>query len=694
MRIQSANSRCGLPGLGWWNLAILTLCSIMAAMFTVVATAQEPLPAPPQVYIDTTWNPPQGNTWTVNSSSALQSALNAAQPGDTIILSNTSVYSGNFTLPLKANPNNLWIYIESSALASLPPPGTRVGPADAPNMAKIVTPNGTTALLPVPGANHYRLVGLEITTASNQGCQPHNTPPTNCFTYFLFGQGDGGAGHPSQLPDSITFDRVYMHGSPTLDVREAIQGNVTNLAVIDSYISDIHQSTADSQAIAVYFTPGPIKIVNNFLSASTEDVMFGGAGGYSDPYVPSDIEIRRNHFFKPLAWDSCGAGGTLNASDLQPNGVKCPAGLGYQWVEKNNLEFKSAQRVVVTGNTFENTWQSGQVGYSVLFTIRTGPGGNLAVVDDIEVASNILKNVDRGFNTLEQNDGCYSDPQCTSLGESKRVWVHNNLILLSANPDVGGQHNWLRVDGGNAHDIGLTDYVFQHNTALMISGSTMWNYVFSLSGVGGCTPTTSPTHNVWILDNVTARQPSGDCGYQGIAGLNVYTPDPAPLAQRFYGNVMFVPSGDSKQTWPGTSNDATTTPLTYVNPSGGNYQLLIPNWTNTTDGNVSGIDWAELQQAMAGGTLSIITTSLPVGISGIPYSATLAAIGGTAPYSWSITAGSLPTGLSLNSSSGIISGTPVSSGTFPLTVTVDDSATPPNVASMGLSMTIMSGKGH
>jgi hypothetical protein len=168
-------------------------------------------------------------------------------------------------------------------------------------MAKIVTPNGSPALNPLPGANHYRLVGLEVTTASNQGCNPSTVPPTNCFTYFLFGQPDGGMGHQNNLPDSITFDRVYMHGSNTYDVREGIQGNVTNLAVIDSYISDIHQGYADSQAIIAYFTPGPIKIVDNFLSATTENVMFGGAGGYNNPYVPSDIEIRRNYFFKPTA---------------------------------------------------------------------------------------------------------------------------------------------------------------------------------------------------------------------------------------------------------------------------------------------------------------------------------------------------------------------------------------------------------
>ena len=56
--------------------------------------------------------------------------------------------------------------------------------------------------------------------------------------------------------------------------------------------------------------------------------------------------------------------------------------------------------------------------------------------------------------------------------------------------------------------------------------------------------------------------------------------------------------------------------------------------------------------------LSITTASLPNGTAGAAYSVTLAATGGTGPYSWSIASGSLPSGLTLNSATGTISGTP------------------------------------
>jgi hypothetical protein len=250
------------------------------------------------LYIDTHWDPPAGGkTWLAHNADEFQRALNSSSPGDTIALDAGTSFPGSFTVPAKANPDHKWIYIESSELALLPTPGSRVNPeADAGKMPKIVSTGVSPAITISPGASGYRFVGLEIYSASKQGCDRRRTPPVNCFTYFLI---DMPAERGKPLPDSITVDRCYLHGSDTQDVRAGVVANGTNVAVIDSHISDIHQSTSDSQGIRAYRTPGPIKVVNNFLSATTENLMFGGAGGADNPYVPSDIEVRGNYFFKP-----------------------------------------------------------------------------------------------------------------------------------------------------------------------------------------------------------------------------------------------------------------------------------------------------------------------------------------------------------------------------------------------------------
>ena len=87
--------------------------------------------------------------------------------------------------------------------------------------------------------------------------------------------------------------------------------------------------------------------------------------------------------------------------------------------------------------------------------------------------------------------------------------------------------------------------------------------------------------------------------------------------------------------------------------------------------------------------LSVVTTSLPQGTQNTSYSAMLAATGGVTPYSWSITAGNLPSGLHLNSSTGAITGTPSGGGTYNFTVQVADAEQPPATASAPLSITIV-----
>jgi hypothetical protein len=87
--------------------------------------------------------------------------------------------------------------------------------------------------------------------------------------------------------------------------------------------------------------------------------------------------------------------------------------------------------------------------------------------------------------------------------------------------------------------------------------------------------------------------------------------------------------------------------------------------------------------------LTITTSSLPNGQVGIAYSATLAATGGTSPYTWTITSGALPAGLSLNGSAGTITGTPTSSASATsLVFGVHDSSASVQSQSVTLSITV------
>ena len=135
------------------------------------------------------------------------------------------------------------------------------------------------------------------------------------------------------------------------------------------------------------------------------------------------------------------------------------------------------------------------------------------------------------------------------------------------------------------------------------------------------------------------------------------------------GNSPCIGTGIDRQDYDGDGN--TTEPI--------NMGAYI-----TSNETIGLIDLSQYQ----GGSvdLTITTTSLSEGTVNQSYSATLEAIGGTPPYTWSRISGNLPNGLSLNSSTGEISGTPLSQGVFNFTIQVTDSAS--NQATQELSITI------
>ncbi|WP_285447438.1 putative Ig domain-containing protein [Xanthomonas sp. LMC-A-07] len=91
---------------------------------------------------------------------------------------------------------------------------------------------------------------------------------------------------------------------------------------------------------------------------------------------------------------------------------------------------------------------------------------------------------------------------------------------------------------------------------------------------------------------------------------------------------------------------------------------------------------------VAGPNLALPASSLPAGTAGQAYAATIApATGGTAPYSYALTAGALPSGVVLDAATGTLSGTPTVSGTFNFTLTVTDS-TPSPAAQASQSYTL------
>jgi len=230
------------------------------------------------IYTAVSGTPSPGHLMPVMAGADLQAILNSAQCGDTIALQAGATFSGSFTLPAKPCDDQHWITIRTSTPDSgLPPEGTRITPCYAGVtslsgrpalscpitrnvLAKIVFPQGGTVSGPIgfaPGANHYRLLGLEIT----------RLPGTGEVNDLVAVRSKGNADH-------IVVDRSWLHGTERDETEAGLTlSGMTYAGIIDSFFTDFHCIAisgycTDAKSIGGgngTYHGGPYKIVNNFL---------------------------------------------------------------------------------------------------------------------------------------------------------------------------------------------------------------------------------------------------------------------------------------------------------------------------------------------------------------------------------------------------------------------------------------------
>jgi len=226
----------------------------------------------------------------------------------------------------------------------------------------------------------------------------------------------------------------------------------------------------------------------------------------------------------------------------------------------------------------------------------------------------------------------------------------------------------------------------------------------STTGAISGTPTAIGTFNVTVTaaDSSTPTAQTASANFSisiATAPLSVATtglPN-GVIGQAYTGATLQSAGGNPPVTWS-ISLGALPTWAT-LNASTGAI-TGTPNATGTTNFTVKATDsstpTAQTATKALGITvvsaLSITTPSLPNGIVGNSYNTTVAATGGTTPYTWSWTAqtgSSLPPGLSINSSTGAISGTAGGSGgTYNVTVSVSDAGTPQQNTSANFTITL------
>jgi hypothetical protein len=449
----------------------------------------------------------------VADSAALEMALANAQGGDVITLHEDQTYRPiadlRFHLPAVASADDdHWIVIRSRNTATFGvngsiPPNTRVdnSAATLAQMPKVRSPQNqnqpsASVFFANPGAHHIRLVGLDIAPDAS------HTNITNIVEL-----GDSGASTAADLASSIVIDRCYIHGrNDSGTYRRGVSINGSRIAVIESYLENLRDPNGQANGIGAISGAGPVKIVNNYIDALGENILFGGGDPRIENILFEDIEIRRNRVIKTASPGTSGA---------------C-----------NLFELKQGRRVLVEGNVFEKNWSGCQDGAAVLFKSSNQNDGHIqwsnsqwgcywCVTEHVTFRNNIIRHAGGCFNAVATNNADTSGPGHSLPLNHVRI---ENVVCddIGASP-YSGSSKVLVLNRGQNDDVVSGQPTIQHFQVIHVTTITNQGAIVETSGDkdGNGNKISIAPNFVWQY-NLTERRCYGieKGGDEGTVALN------------------------------------------------------------------------------------------------------------------------------------------------------------------------------
>ncbi len=271
----------------------------------------------------------------------------------------------------------------------------------------------------------------------------------------------------------------------------------------------------------------------------------------------------------------------------------------------------------------------------------------------------------------------------SSLSDARQDFSYSQIVQATGG---SAPYNWS-ISGSAQLPSGL--FINGSTGEIFGKPTTSGNFTFTVGIQDSSSPVKSATKQL----SIKVVAPAASVIISNITASNItntsvvitWTTDKPSTSQVAYGTTTAYGSSSSLVTSQVTSHSVTVTGLspgtTY------NYETIsaITGFTAISSNNTFKTTGTSVQP------ISITTASLAGATQNQTYSQTLSATGGTTPYSWSISSGTLSTGLNLNSSSGVISGTPTTAGTSTFTVKVTDNFTPQQSATKPLSIVVATG---
>ncbi|MES2834634.1 MAG: IPT/TIG domain-containing protein [Pseudomonadota bacterium] len=488
---------------------------------------------------------------------------------------------------------------------------------------------------------------IGTTTADGSGNWSLTQPtPLTLAAHTVRASAADAAGNSSPNSGTNTFTVV-----PFAPVTGAVSATVAYGSSANPITLNLSGGSADSVAIAVQAT-------NGVATASGASITYTPAAGYAGP--------------DSFTYTATNAGGTSSPATATIT-VSMPT------LTLNPATVPAA--TVGTAYSQTLTASGGAAPYSYARTAGALPAGLTLSAGGVLSGTPTAGGTFNFTVTATDSSNGPSAPFTTARAYSLNVAAPTiSVSPMSTTATVGASFsNTFSAIGGTG------PYSFAITAGALPAGMTL-----ASNGQLTGTPTAGGTFNFTITatdsSTGTGAPYSGSRAYSlPVAAATIVLPTaslPAgAVTVPYSGQLPAATGGTAPYSYAFTAGDlppgVTLSPTGALSgtPTGGGTFFFNARATDSSTGSGPYSTTQTYSIAIAAPAVTVGPTTLPDGTKAIAYSQVIAASGGVAPYSYAVTAGVLPNGLTLSPSTGVLSGTPSDNGTFNFTVTATDSAT-------------------
>jgi uncharacterized repeat protein (TIGR03803 family) len=437
--------------------------------------------------------------------------------------------------------------------------------------------------------------------------------------------GANGYGTIFEITPAGQLTTLYSFCSQT----NCADGAYPQAGLVQGTDGNLYGTTYEGGANGVYGTVFEITPAGQLTTLHSFDYFDDGA--YPQAGL---VQATNGNFYGTTYWAGANGGGTI--FEITPAGQLTTL---YSFCSQTNCtdgEEPEAGLVQATnGNLYGTTWSGGTNFDGTVFAITLA--GQLSTLYSFCSQPGCTDGVDPHAGLIQATDGnLYGTTEsggANDFGTVFEITPAGQLTTLYAFGLTGGARPGGGLLQANGNLYGMTE----------IGGSRDGGTIFSLP---------------LAQQGITLSGPTG-AAQVGVAYASALTATGGVAPYTFSISIGALP--------PGLSLNSSTGAITGTPTRTGTYNFtaqVVDSKGNTATASCS------IVVSPAALTLSGPTATAQVGIA---YSSVLNAAGGVAPYTFSITGGALPPGLTLNTSTGAITGTPTTVGTYNFTAQVVDS---------------------